>query len=132
MERMKEQNERIKQRRKVRSYPMNGFFVVVHFELQEIEADKEASILARQSELKKAQQERQVQNEIDGFRKENMQRKLAQIKTREWDSAKQFPDGPSYGDNRVRGRGGARGRGRGGRRGSWQDKPPDDTAAPAA
>ncbi|TFK42835.1 hypothetical protein BDQ12DRAFT_732436 [Crucibulum laeve] len=70
MARMREQNEKIKQRR------MN------------VEADEEAFRQTQESERAKHTHNRKVQESIDRAREQNAKRKMEKIQSREWDSGK--------------------------------------------
>ncbi|KAF8350928.1 hypothetical protein F5887DRAFT_913779 [Amanita rubescens] len=73
IERIKAQNEKIKQRR------------------LDVEADEEAFRKAEQEERAKAAQTRQVQERVNHAREQNAKRKLDKIHGREWDSGKPAP-----------------------------------------
>ncbi|KAF9239628.1 hypothetical protein BU15DRAFT_25682, partial [Melanogaster broomeanus] len=114
MQRMKEQNEKIKQRR------------------VDVKADEDAFKKMQESERAKQAHKRKVQEGVDRTREQNAQRKMDKIQSREWDSGKPAGDwkqtkqtgtgeegdggSPPTAKQRggtPRGRGGPRGRGRG-------------------
>ncbi|GLB35214.1 hypothetical protein LshimejAT787_0207790 [Lyophyllum shimeji] len=74
MARMREQNEKIKQRR------------------LDVQADEEAFRKTQESERAKLAQNRKVQANIDRTREQNAQRKMDKIQSREWDSGKPTGD----------------------------------------
>ncbi|KAF9050793.1 hypothetical protein BDZ89DRAFT_940427 [Hymenopellis radicata] len=136
MARMKEQNEKIKQRR------------------LDVMADEDAFKKTQESERIKQAHNRKVQANVDRTREQNAKRKMDKIQSREWDSGKPTADwkkkpeeSPSAtpeaavdgGDSSFRGgRGGGRGRGRG-RGGARQTsltspttEAPPTTSSPAA
>ncbi|KAF8921592.1 hypothetical protein CPB85DRAFT_1271514 [Mucidula mucida] len=95
MARMKEQNEKIKQRR------------------LDVMADEDAFKKTQESERIKQAQNRKVQANVDRTREQNAKRKMDKIQSREWDSGKPGADWKkSEGDRGGRG-GGGRGRGSG-------------------
>ncbi|OCH95212.1 hypothetical protein OBBRIDRAFT_800628 [Obba rivulosa] len=75
MTRIREQNEKIKQRR------MN------------VIADEEAFKKSQEEERAKAEEIKKVQEHVDRTREQNARRKLDKIQNREWDSGKQTEDG---------------------------------------
>lgn len=117
MARMKEQNEKIKQRR------------------LDVQADEDAFRKTQESERIKQAHVRKVQENIDRTREQNAKRKMDKIQSREWDSGKTTGEWkkkstPADGDTNETsvsptasspsgdgGRGGGRGRGRGRSRG---------------
>lgn len=111
MARIKEQNEKIKQRRLVR----NSISIVQTNRryVQDVQADEDAFKKTQESERARIAQIRKVQDNVDRTREQNAQRKMAKIESREWDSGKPTGDNSTRGSVRGRGRGG-RGRGRGG------------------
>ncbi|KAJ7070347.1 hypothetical protein B0H15DRAFT_793591 [Mycena belliarum] len=70
MARMREQNEKIKQRR------------------LDVQADEEAFKKTQESERVKLAQSRKVQEGVDRTREQNAKRKMDKIQSREWDSGK--------------------------------------------
>ncbi|KAJ7632315.1 hypothetical protein FB45DRAFT_912135 [Roridomyces roridus] len=70
MARMREQNEKIKQRR------------------LDVQADEEAFKMTQESERVKLAQSRKIQEGVDRTREQNAKRKLDKQSTREWDSMK--------------------------------------------
>ncbi|KAG6910889.1 hypothetical protein DXG01_006572 [Tephrocybe rancida] len=74
MARMKEQNEKIKQRR------------------LDVQADEEAFRKTQESERAKLAQIRKVQEGVDRTREQNAKRKMDKIQSREWDSGKPTGD----------------------------------------
>ncbi|KAG8217345.1 hypothetical protein J3R82DRAFT_5440 [Butyriboletus roseoflavus] len=119
MQRMKEQNEKIKQRR------------------LDVKADEDAFRKMQETERVKQAQTRKVQEGVDRTREQNARRKMEKMQSREWDSGK-----PTEGASEQRGgrraRGGARGgprgrgRGRGGRGGGPVSDAADSEPAPTA
>ncbi|KAK1232508.1 hypothetical protein PQX77_004359 [Marasmius sp. AFHP31] len=140
MERIRQQNEKIKQRR------------------LDVQADEDAFRKTQQEEKVKQAKTRKVQESVDKAREQNAKRKMDKVQSREWDSGKpsgdwkgKKTDGPDTEESPQResggwsrgGRGGGRGRGGGGggrgtgrKRDSDASKPSDaaateTTAAPA-
>ncbi|KAG5643902.1 hypothetical protein DXG03_009473 [Asterophora parasitica] len=74
MARMREQNEKIKQRR------------------LDVQADEEAFRKTQESERIKQAQIRKVQDSVDRTREQNAKRKMDKIQSREWDSGKPTGD----------------------------------------
>ncbi|KAF5386669.1 hypothetical protein D9615_001749 [Tricholomella constricta] len=74
MARMREQNEKIKQRR------------------LDVKADEEAFRKTQESERAKLAQIRKVQDNVDRTREQNAKRKMDKIQSREWDSGKPTGD----------------------------------------
>ncbi|KAF7359461.1 hypothetical protein MSAN_01288800 [Mycena sanguinolenta] len=74
MARMREQNEKIKQRR------------------LDVQADEEAFKKTQESERIKLAQSRKVQESVDRTREQNAKRKLDKMQNREWDSGKPVGD----------------------------------------
>ncbi|KAG5636105.1 hypothetical protein H0H81_009101 [Sphagnurus paluster] len=74
MARMREQNEKIKQRR------------------LDVQADEDAFRKTQESERAKLAQIRKVQENVDRTREQNAKRKMDKIQSREWDSAKPTSD----------------------------------------
>ncbi|KAH0584171.1 hypothetical protein H2248_009728 [Termitomyces sp. 'cryptogamus'] len=74
MARMKEQNEKIKQRR------------------LDVQADEEAFRKTQEAERAKHAQNRKVQEGVDRTREQNAKRKMDKIQSREWDSGKPAGD----------------------------------------
>ncbi|KAJ8078449.1 hypothetical protein AAF712_012109 [Marasmius tenuissimus] len=134
MERIRQQNEKIKQRR------------------LDVQADEDAFRKTQQEEKVKQAKTRKVQESVDKAREQNAKRKMDKVQSREWDSGKpsgdwkgkktdgpdaeesQSPQRESGGWSRG-GRGGGRGRGGGGggrgtgrKRDSDASKPSDAAA----
>ncbi|KZT20246.1 hypothetical protein NEOLEDRAFT_1165096 [Neolentinus lepideus HHB14362 ss-1] len=103
MARIREQNEKIKQRR------------------ADVKADEDAFKKTQEAERVKLAKTRKVQEQIDRTREQNAQRKMDKALSREWDSGKKMPPSRTATDEGDltasfalgRGRGGGRGRGRG-------------------
>ncbi|KAI0055476.1 hypothetical protein BV25DRAFT_1895100 [Artomyces pyxidatus] len=116
MARMREQNEKIKQRR------------------MDVQADEDAFKKTQAEERVKQAKTRKVQETIDRTREQNARRKMEKIQSREWDSEKKGdaqwskaqPTKPnataSVGDPGSGGRGNARGRGGGSGRGQGRGR----------
>ncbi|KAJ6606640.1 hypothetical protein DFH09DRAFT_1017753 [Mycena vulgaris] len=161
MARMREQNEKIKQRRLVR---LHGGFAVTrasYCEPKDVQADEEAFKKTQETERVKLAQIRKVQEGVDRTREQNAKRKLDKMQSREWDSGKPAgggdwkqrqsskpdtpaddktgkedttsnPSSPPTGSPRATGRGGrGRGRGRGGATGG-PDRSTETDAPPSA
>ncbi|PPQ78171.1 hypothetical protein CVT25_015504 [Psilocybe cyanescens] len=82
MTRIREQNEKIKQRR------------------IDVQADEAAFRQTQELERAKQVQNRKIQSEIDRARDQNAQRKMAKVQSREWDSGK--PSNDRSGPRNVR------------------------------
>ncbi|KAI0028351.1 hypothetical protein K488DRAFT_89821 [Vararia minispora EC-137] len=76
MARIREQNERIKQRR------------------LDVQADEDAFRQTQQAEHVKQEKMRKVQQDVDRAREQNARRKLDKIQNREWDSGKKTNEWP--------------------------------------
>jgi len=138
MQRIKEQNEKIKQRRLV-SVSHVRIFHLTNWYNQDVQADEDAFKKTQEADRIRQAQQRKVQEAVDRTREQNARRKMDKIQNREWDSEKPTGDwkqakkpAPADGSEgtptippsehrggrgRARGRGGpsrGRGRGRGG------------------
>ncbi|KAG6865283.1 hypothetical protein C0991_003743 [Blastosporella zonata] len=91
MARMKEQNEKIKQRRLVCSIQVTLTLNSIA-NLQDVKADEEAFRKTQESERVKLAQIRKVQESVDRTREQNAKRKMDKIQSREWDSGKPTGD----------------------------------------
>lgn len=90
---MREQNEKIKQRRMVLDYLSNYFYSVSnHRAFQDVKADEDAFKKTQESERAKLAQIRKVQENVDRTREQNAKRKMDKIQSREWDSGKPAGD----------------------------------------
>ncbi|KAF7983143.1 hypothetical protein HWV62_24123 [Athelia sp. TMB] len=122
MARMREQNEKIKQRR------------------MDVIADEDAFKKTQESERLRLAKIRQEQEQVNRTREQNAQRKMAKVENREWDAGKRAANprpaesSGSAADSSRRGRGGGRGastpRGRG--RGRGDGAPTEEKSEPAA
>ncbi|EPQ58527.1 hypothetical protein GLOTRDRAFT_114923 [Gloeophyllum trabeum ATCC 11539] len=109
MVRIREQNEKIKQRR------------------ADVKADEDAFKKTQEAERARLARTKKVQEHVDRAREQNAQRKMDKLQTREWDSGKKVPPSGKQASNGGaktegepqsptspgRGRGVGRGRGRG-------------------
>ncbi|KAG7092173.1 hypothetical protein E1B28_008542 [Marasmius oreades] len=124
MERMRQQNEKIKQRR------------------LDVQADEDAFHKSQQEEKSRQLYNRKVQDNVDRTREQNAKRKMEKVQSREWDSGKPSPDWkgkkvegadneePQQRDSGGWSRGGRGGRGRGavGRGAGRKREPGTETA----
>lgn len=133
MARIKEQNEKIKQRRLVH-------YLVAYDRttdcdcFQDVQADVDAFKQTQEAERVKHDEMQRVQSDINRAREQNAKRKMDKVQSREWDSSKpgaadqrQTSETASTETGSWRGRGSPRARGRGRGRGraerKSQDKP---------
>ncbi|KAG6845043.1 hypothetical protein H0H87_001380 [Tephrocybe sp. NHM501043] len=92
MARMKEQNEKIKQRRLVFNDLYQKPIRQLKRNMQDVQADEEAFRKTQESERAKLAQIRKVQEGVNRTREQNAKRKMDKIQSREWDSGKPTSD----------------------------------------
>lgn len=91
MERIRQQNEKIKQRRVVRSYYITYNEIYSPTYIQDVQADEDAFRKTQQNERAKLARIRKVQEAVNNTREQNAKRKMDKIQSREWDSGKHSP-----------------------------------------
>jgi hypothetical protein len=87
MERIKQQNEKIKQRQVVCVLPLLVCNLMI-IGTKDVQADKDAFEKSQTQERIKLAQSRKIQEQVDRTREQNARRKMEKVQMREWDSGK--------------------------------------------